>query len=316
MGHSTAETRFQGPIHYACAGRLTREPPKGEYFRLLAQLTEGARAGMQRKWDNTSLYDAPGALAAAPTAADPHQSPSASRKKAPGSPARQPRRVTALDAFQRLDILEPDVPGGVESLDTRGHRLVVGTSDGQLLLYRTDGEARLSRTSLAARRGLGCGRKSVERVAFVGRDGPVLALCDGAAYVVELRDGEMQEPRLLPSSKGATCLGLLPGATHEAPAGAVCLGLRRRLHLYLPPSPARPEEGGATVEAAPAPARPDPDFLASATALLTGAVECPPATGWVHSGQFYLGRRALVPMAWTRVRCTTRASSCPRRRAR
>lgn len=59
-------------------------------------------------------------------------------------------------------VQQQEVPGGLESLDVHDVWVVVGTSDGQLLLYQMH-----PTFSLAARRSLGCGRKPVESVVVV-----------------------------------------------------------------------------------------------------------------------------------------------------
>ncbi len=143
------------------------------------------------------------------------------------------------------------MPGGVESVDVSAGRLVVGTSDGQLLLYRSHGSNTILATNLVARRGLGCGKKPVERVAILGdvtggdaAGGSIatgaeqwLALCDACVHVGMLRDGELLPTGSLPSSKGATALCVLTdGLAGTTRTLAVCVGLRRRLHLYLPPA--------------------------------------------------------------------------------
>ena len=62
-----------------------------------------------------------------------------------------------FEAFS-LAVLHPDeVPGSLESLAVRGDQLVVGTSDGQLLLYEISPYSiEPPSCSLLARRGLGC----------------------------------------------------------------------------------------------------------------------------------------------------------------
>ena len=145
------------------------------------------------------------------------------------------------------------VPGGLESLDVRDSCVIVGTSDGQLLLYAMEPSF-----VLGARRSLGCGKKPVESVTVVDpaaegdcvprssdcrtidrrlplvRAGGVLALCDSMVWVCQIQDG-LQISGSLPSSKGSLSL-----CAHSAPDGGtslrdahhVCVGSRRRLQLY------------------------------------------------------------------------------------
>ena len=158
-----------------------------------------------------------------------------------------------------------EVPGGLESIDARGSSVVVGTSDGQLLLCSTEPSF-----ALKARRSLGCGRKPVEVVtvadaaaegarsvqrgsrggpahsAHPTRAGGVLALCDATVLVCQISDG-LQISGALAASKGCISMCMDTADAHGHIGGAevsggghrrrgaprVCVGLRRRLQLYL-----------------------------------------------------------------------------------
>eukprot|EP00966_Prymnesium_polylepis_P237338 5489389-Prymnesium_polylepis.1 len=66
-------------------------------------------------------------------------------------------------ALETALALKQEVPGGLESLAVDGSSVIVGTSDGQLLLYSIEEPT----FTLGARRSLGCGKKPVENVTIV-----------------------------------------------------------------------------------------------------------------------------------------------------
>ncbi|KAL1528933.1 hypothetical protein AB1Y20_010255 [Prymnesium parvum] len=136
------------------------------------------------------------------------------------------RRQTEWRAFslEAALPLHQEVPGGLESLAAHSEWVVVGTSDGQLLLYAT-----LPAFGLSARRSLGCGKKPVESVTVIdpAAEGGLLAVCDAMVWVCQIQDG-VQIAGSLPSSKGssALCVSLVDGVAH------VCVGSRRRMQLF------------------------------------------------------------------------------------
>lgn len=120
-----------------------------------------------------------------------------------------------FDAFEAAALLPDEVPGHLESIAVRGEQLVVGTSDGQLLLYQIS-PAHVSPSATAdepptcvmsARRSLGCGRNPVSRIELCSATGTGFALCDTTVSLFELHDG-IQMSGALPASKGTAALCL------------------------------------------------------------------------------------------------------------
>lgn len=119
-----------------------------------------------------------------------------------------------FDAFEAAALLPDEVPGHLESIAVRGEQLVVGTSDGQLLLYQIS-PAHVSPSAtdepptcvMSARRSLGCGRNPVSRIELCSATGTGFALCDTTVSLFELHDG-IQMSGALPASKGTAALCL------------------------------------------------------------------------------------------------------------
>lgn len=65
-------------------------------------------------------------------------------------------------SFEPALQLEQEVPGGLECLDAHGKSVIIGTLDGQLLLYHMEPSL-----VLYSRRSLGCGKKPVEAVKII-----------------------------------------------------------------------------------------------------------------------------------------------------
>ena len=119
-----------------------------------------------------------------------------------------------FDAFEAAALLPDEVPGHLESIAVHGEQLVVGTSDGQLLLYQIS-PAHVSPSAtdepptcvMSARRSLGCGRNPVSRIELCSATGTGFALCDTTVSLFELHDG-IQMSGALPASKGTAALCL------------------------------------------------------------------------------------------------------------
>ena len=129
-----------------------------------------------------------------------------------------------FDAFEATSLLPDEVPGHLESIAVRGEQLVVGTSDGQLLLYQISPAQMLPSSAhepptcvMSARRSLGCGRNAVNRIELCSATGTGFALCDATVNLFELHDG-IQTSGALPASKGTTALCLDAACPHVARA--------------------------------------------------------------------------------------------------
>ena len=129
-----------------------------------------------------------------------------------------------FDAFEAAALLPDEVPGHLESIAVRGEQLVVGTSDGQLLLYQISpahvspsGTAEPPTCVMSARRSLGCGRNAVSRIELCSATGTGFALCDATVSLFELHDG-IQMSGALPASKGTTALCFDAACQHVVPS--------------------------------------------------------------------------------------------------
>ena len=90
-----------------------------------------------------------------------------------------------MNPFEVVPLIT-SVPCKVASLACGGDSVYVGTSDGQVLLYRAPA-AGSARPQMMAKCFVGAGRKSVERLQVVASLGRVLALADGVLSVLDMR---------------------------------------------------------------------------------------------------------------------------------